>query len=84
MAIKMVLKALTHLVSQLVAQMGATPVRKSSNDPAFPIPTTAKVTMSPNGYENFYRCLKMVALKNLRQVQAQLWSSSRLGDKALE
>ncbi|KAK3626086.1 hypothetical protein LTR22_023302 [Elasticomyces elasticus] len=63
MADKMVPEAMVHPISQLIPQMLCPVVRKTPNGPSFSIITTAKVSMSPNGYENFCKYLKMSALK---------------------
>jgi hypothetical protein len=63
MAAKMVPEAMVHPVSQLIPQMHSPVVRKTPKGPSFSIVSTAKVSVSPNGYENFCRYLKKNALK---------------------
>ncbi|KAH9827835.1 hypothetical protein Tdes44962_MAKER02769 [Teratosphaeria destructans] len=63
MAAKMVPEAMGHPISQLIPQMLSPVVRNTSKGPSFSIVSTAKVTMSPNGHENFCKYLKMEALK---------------------
>lgn len=63
LAAKMVPEAMVHPISQLVAQMGTPAVKMTPKGPSFSIPTTAKVSASPSGYEAYCRCLKKAALK---------------------
>jgi len=63
MAAKMVPEAMIHPISQLIPQMVSPIIRKTPKGPSFSIISTAKVSVSPNGYENFCRYLKKNALK---------------------
>lgn len=63
LAARMVPEAMVHPISQLIAQMGAPAVKMTSKGPSFSIPTTAKVSTSPDGYEAYCRSLKKAALK---------------------
>ncbi|KAK0332625.1 hypothetical protein LTR02_017951 [Friedmanniomyces endolithicus] len=63
MAAQKVPEAMVHPISQLIPQIKSPVVRKMPKGPSFSIVSTAKVSMSPNGYENFCRYLKMAALK---------------------
>ncbi|KAK5162693.1 uncharacterized protein LTR77_011246 [Saxophila tyrrhenica] len=60
---KLVPEAMVHPISQLIPQMLSPVIRKTPNGPTFSIVSTAKVSMSPTGHENFCKYLKMSALK---------------------
>ncbi len=63
MGARMVPEAMVHPISQLIPQIVPPVVRKTPKGPAFAIPNTAKMSMSPSGHENFCKYLKVAALK---------------------
>ncbi|KAK6436901.1 hypothetical protein LTR95_006905 [Oleoguttula sp. CCFEE 5521] len=63
MAAKMVPEAMVHPISQLTPSIMTPVVRKTPKGPSFSIVSNAKVSVTPNGHENFCRYLKMNALK---------------------
>ena len=70
-AAKMVPEALMYPISGLVRQMNQPVVRNTPKDPALSIPSTTKIVMTPNGIENFCRCLKVESLKTYIRYRLQ-------------
>ncbi|KAL9122246.1 MAG: hypothetical protein Q9187_001198 [Circinaria calcarea] len=84
MAAKMVPEALMHPISQLVENMNQPVVRNSPKGPSFSIPSSTKISLVPNGPENFCRYLKVASLKTYVKYRLQGDNESTTISKMLQ